>query len=804
MFKNYLKIAYRNLIKTKVFSLINISGLAIGITACLLILHYVHYEKSFDRFHKDSDRIYRLRYERTGEDGQKAQFASCTPPAGALIRERYPEIEKVARVFHYQASVSNQDLKFNEERMYFVDPEFLEIFKYKFLSGEPLTGIKAPNHAFISQTTARKYFGDENPIGKSLSVDKKQDYQIVGIFENIPQNTHLKFDILLSYENLFSMYGDDYHKAWGHTGVYTYLLVKPGTDIQAFEQKMVDLANAECPWLAEYKMKIELIMQPLLDIHLTSNFMQEYEANGNRDSVNFLSIIVIFIIVMAWVNYINLSTASALNRAKEVGLRKVVGASRQHLMTQFFLETILLDIMALLIAFGLLELTLPFFNHLTGIPMDYAVWTQRWFWSTVSILFVVGIFASGVYPIIAMSSFEPTTILKRKLGNSAKGISLRKALVVFQFMMALILIAGTFTVYEQISFMRSQDLGFNMEQTLVVKAPRVRDNNAYPETFKSFKETLLKNTNILNISHVTEVPGKQIYWDAGAIQKAGEDISKGKNYQIMGVDYDFVEVFELNLAAGRNFSRDFPTDKDALMFNEAAVKWMGFENAESAVGQQVQYWDQIYPIIGVIKDYHQQSLKKAFEPTIFRFVPHGRGVRGMFAIKINAKNIKETVNLVQQQYDAFFPGNPYDYFFLDDYYNQQYKADELFGKVFGMFTGLAIFITALGIFGLSSFSAVQRTKEIGIRKTLGASIASILILLTKDFLTLLGISFLIALPLSLFGLNEWLKGYAYRMDLNGWLFIGPLFLVIVIMLLTVSFQTVRAALANPVESLRYE
>jgi putative ABC transport system permease protein len=804
MFVNYLKTAIRNLVKTKLYSLVNILGLAIGVAACLLILHYVSYEKSYDKFHEAGDRIYRLRYERSDSSGAAVRFASCTPPAAGFIRERYPEVEKIARIQNYQAVVSFGDRKFTEERMYFAEPDFLDILKFKFIKGDPLNGIREANNAFISQSTARKYFGDQDPMGKTFSVDKKVDYQVAGIFVDIPPNSHLKFDILLSYQNIYLRFGKDVLESWGHTTFFTYLRLKPGTDPQAFENKLVDLVESEAGDLErQYQVVIRLKMQPLYDIHLTSHYMQEYETNGDRDAVNFLFIIALFIILIAWVNYINLSTARSLTRAREVGLRKVVGASRRHLMQQFFSEIILINLAAVFIALVLVQSILPFFTKITGTPAEYTIWQAGWFWTALLIIFLVGVFLSGLYPVAVLTSFKPTVVLRGKLGNSARGINLRKILVIFQFVIALVMIAGTLTVYWQLDYMKNQDLGFDMDQVLVIKAPRIRDA-AFKEKFATFKEELLRQSTIKGFCFVTEVPGRQIFWDNGGIVKYGEDVSKGKNYQIVGIDYDFVNLFDLKFAAGRNFSKEFPADKDALILNETGIKWMGFTDPDSAVGQKVDYWEHIYTIIGVLKDFHQQSLKAAFEPHIFRLLPYGRDIRGHFAVKITPHNVRETIRLVQHQYEQFFPQNPFEYIFLDEYYNQQYKEDELFEKVFGIFSFLAIFVTCLGIFGLSSFMAIQRTKEIGIRKVLGAGVSRILFLLTKDFLGLLLVSFVISLPLAILGIMEWLKGFSYRMNLHVWLFVLPLLMVSVVMLVTIGSHIVRAALANPVDSIRYE
>jgi len=758
MLKNYFKIALRKILKTKLFSLINILGLTIGITACLLILHYVTFEKSYDKFHPDYERIYRLRYERTDEQGESVRFASCCPPAAARIRDKYPEVKKIARLFHYQASVAYGEKKFLEEKMFFAEPDLFNILKFNFTKGNPIEDLKSPGNAFISRTASNKYFGNENPLGKTISIDKKDDYQIVGIFEDIPENSHLKFDIILPWQKLAAKFGAEYTEAWGHTGAYTYLILKPGTNAASFEKKLAGLVEQECPWLKEYKMVIDLKMQPLTDIHLNSNFMQEYEVNGNKDSVNFLFIIAIFIIVMAWVNYVNLSTARSINRAKEVGLRKVIGASRRQLVFQFFFEIIVVNLISIILAIIIFGPALSLFENITAIKSDYTFFMQKWFWIANIIMFTAGVLLSGFYPALVLSSYQPAKVLKGNLGNEGKGINLRKGLVVFQFAMAIGLIACTFAVYKQVKFLRSQSLGFDIKQTLVIKAPRVRDES-YGDKFTLFKETILSNTNITNACHVTEVPGRQLLWDAGAIFKVGDDISKGKNYQIMGVDYDFVNFFNIKLIAGRNFSKEFSTDNESLLLNETAVKWMGFKDAKSAVGKKVNYWDQIFTIVGVLKDYHQQSPKTAFEPTLYRFMPTGRDVRGHFAVKLNTHNVSRSIDFIQKKYSEFFPANPFDYFFLNDYFFQQYKSDELLGKVFTVFALLAVIITSLGIFGLSSFSTVQRTKEIGIRKVLGASIWNVTFLLVKDFLFLIAISFIIIIPGLLYGITYWLDGF---------------------------------------------
>jgi putative ABC transport system permease protein len=802
MIRNYLLTAFRNLLATRQFSLINILGLSIGMTACLVILHDVSFERSYDKLHENSDRIYRLRYERYSEDGESVRFASCCPPAGLRIRKLLPEVELVARICRYPASVSYLENRFIEERLFYAEPDFFRIFNFNFIEGDPVQGIADPNTAFISRSAARKYFGDEAPMGKSIKLDGKREYQVTGIFEDIPENSHIKFDIVLPWANLLVLLGKDFDDSWGDSGAFTYILFREGVNIADFQKKLDTIVDKEFgEALRYYKLTMTLPLQKLTDIHLTSHYQQEFEPNGDQSSVNLLLAIAFFILGIAWVNYINLSTARSLTRAREVGLRKVVGASRVQLMLQFFLEVFMINLLAIGITILLLVIVLPFIAPVTGTPVSYSIWDQRWLWPVVLVFLIAGVCLSGLYPVVLLSSFKPLQVLKGKPGNNPKGFNLRRVLVIFQFTMALCLVTCTMAVFMQISYMKRLNLGFNIEQVLVVRAPRVRDVT-FASSLHTFKQELLKNPGISQMSVVTEVPGKQIYWDAGGIYPVGSDESK--NYQIVGIDYDFVDLFNTTLVAGRNFSRDFPSDTLALILNETAVNWMGFPHADSAIGKQVNYWDVIYTVIGVMKDYHQQSPKAAFEPHIYRLLPFGRGVRGMFAFRLKTQEPKTAATTIQQSYDHFFPGNPFEYFFLDDYFNKQYQADQRIGKVFGLFSLLAVFVTALGIFGLFSFLMLQRTKEISIRNIMGAGTSRILVLFGREFLLLIVIAFIITLGACYAGVNLWLKSFAHQMPVTPWLFILPLVLVILVAGLTMGSQVLKVARTNPADNLRYE
>ncbi len=803
MLKNYVITAFRNLIKTKLFSIINILGLTIGVTVFILILHYIDYHKSYDKFNSNYERIYRLRYERTDKDGGAVKFASCCPPAGLVIREQFSQAEKVARIFKSVGTVAYNNKIFFEERLFFAETEFFEIFNFKILLGNPIKDLKDPNTAFISNSMSKKYFGNENPIDKIITVDKKTAYKIVGVFEDVPQNSHVKFDFVFSYKTLIAKFGEDVEYSWGDSGWFTYILFKKNADINTFHKKLMAFIDKEIneAW-KPYNLRMELVLQPLASIHLNSNYQQEFEENGDEDTINFLSIIAVVVIIIAWLNYINLSTAHVLSRAKEVGLRKVVGATRLQLIIQFFIETFLINLVALFVTIISIAIIFPYISSIISIPLDYIVWNKSVFWIRLLIIFSIGIIVSGIYPILLVSSFSPITVLKGKLGlSNGNKLGLRKILVVIQFVIAITLITFTLAVIEQLNFMKNKDTGFTKDNVLVIRAPRVRDAE-FKNKLKTFKEELLSNRIVKEFCFVTEVPGKQVLWDAGGIFRVGSD--ENKNYQIVGIDYDFAKLFNLKFVAGRNFSTDFPSDTLAIILNETAVEWLGFKNSQEAIGKQVSYWGIIYNVVGVLKNFHQQSLKKEFEPHIYRLMPTGRDVRGCLVMKINTNEFLATVKTLKLKYASFFPNNSFEYFFLDEYFNEQYKPDDLFGNVFTIFSLLAIFVTCLGVLGLSSFMIVQKTKEIGIRKVLGASAFNIIKLLTKDFLILIIIAFILCIPFSYTLIDTWLLSYAVKIEITATLFIVPLIIVMFITLFTISFYVIKATKNNPVDSLRYE
>jgi putative ABC transport system permease protein len=801
MIKNYLKTALRNLLKHKVFSSINILGLAIGIAACLLIVQYVRFEWSYDDFHTRGERIYRMQLDRYNEGKISTQWAAGAAGIGNFAKNNLPEVEAFAKLNQAGGVFSYNENKFREKRVFYANDDFLKIFSYKLIDGKAAGALSEPNTAVITRSVARKLFGNENPIGKTISRNKNADFKITAIAEDMPENTHLKFDILLSFITRIQR-SPDIETNMNWDGFFTYLLLKPGTDAKLVEKKLAALINKT--YEQEFKAgNVGMIFhfQSLKDIHLYSNYMLEAEPNGNGSSVKFLLIIALFIIVIAWINYINLSTAKSIERAKEVGIRKVMGSYRSQLIGQFMMESILTNLFAVLLGFIIVIVSLPIFGTLTGKEISFSLLKDSFFWMGLIGLFLAGTFLSGLYPAFVLSSFRPILVLKGKLVKTRHGALLRQSLVVLQFAASVALIIGTFSVYRQLSFMRKQELGVNIDQTLVLTGPNVADST-YLNRLSSFKTELLRNPSVISVSASTEVPGNKVGWNAGGIGLVGGDPKATNQYRVIGIDYDFLNTFGLKVLKGRNFSQEYSTDPDAVLFNQTAVKLLGFNKPEEALNKRIEFWGHQYTIIGIVSDHHQESLKTAYDAHIFRLIPDSRNY---YSVKIKAgADWSNIVKMTESKYNQIFAGNPFDYFFLNDYFDKQYQADKMFGRTFGVFAILAIFVSCLGLFGLASFVTTQRTKEIGIRKISGAATSSIVVLLTRDFLKPVLMSFVIAIPVTWYLLNKWLENYAFKMSVSPWIFILPAFLIIFIAIFTVSLQTVQAASANPVKSLRTE
>ncbi len=810
MFKNYLKTAYRSFMRNKMLSLINILGLSIGITACLIIIQYVNFEVSYDNFHTNKDNIYRLRSIGFVNGQVDEESADCCAAGGRAVKEAFSEVIEYAKFTSTAAKgiFTYQDRRFREENVFWATNSVFKIFSFNLISGDPATALKDVNSVVISKTTAEKYFNNEDPMGKTIIFSSMRNLplKVTGVIEDIPENSHLSFDMLLSFPTMVKTTGDWCENSWAYTTFYTYLLLDPEADLKQIESgfpALLEAPNKEVS--AEYGFTLEFRLQPLKDIHLKSNYIREAEQNGDERSVYILSAIALFIIVIAWINYVNLSTAKSISRSREVGIRKVVGALRRELTKQFLLEFLLLNLIAMGISFILLFVSLPFFNEYTGLNMNFTLWESRSFWIASLIIFFLGAFISGLYPSIFLSSFNPVSILKGKSSGSQKGKLLRKSLVVFQFAASTTLIIGTIVVYKQLTFITEKDLGVSTEQTLILKGASVIKDKSQEEYFgriNTFRAELLSNPNIKNISLSTFVPGESVWLVHGArIQNAPIENSVG--FHILGIDHQFSTFYDLEIIAGRNFMENMESNNSKVLINENSASALGFNSPEEAIGKILLYREQEVPmeIIGVVKNYNQETLKEGFEPLLFMPQPV---IQDRCSIKLDTGNIGETISHIKSIWEEFYPGNPFDYYFLDDSFNNLYMADLQFGKIFSIFAIFAIFIACLGLFGLASLSAVQRTKEIGIRKTLGASAPAIINLFTGEFILLVIIGNIISWPIAYYIMKKWLDGFAFHTIVGVIPYITAGLLSIAIAYLAISSQAYKTSRKNPVDSLRYE
>jgi putative ABC transport system permease protein len=809
MLRNYLKIAYRNLLKNKVFSLINILGLAIGMAACFFLLQYVSFELSYDDFHGHAEDTYRVRMDIYKNGSLEVQSARVAPGVAAAFENEFSEIENYTRllILGPDAVLTYQDRYAGEEGVYLADSAFFDVFSYDLLYGNEETALNEPFSVIITQSTARMLFEDENPVGQEIVMNASNfdgnsvPFKVSGVMEDFPANTHLKPAMLISYATLFEFVGHQFDESWSWNETYTYLKLQPGTDPQALSAGFPEVVHRfNQAQLEEQQLDWQYQLQPITDIHLHSDLQHELAftdaVNGSAFYVYFLAVVGLMIILIAYINFINLVTVKALNRAKEVGIRKVSGAYHSQLILQFFLESLLVNCIAILLAVTILQIGTPFFAEQFDVKLTLVTDSHPLLVTGFGIFVLLLVLGSGFYPAFVLARYQPDKVLKGSISKGKSGAKLRKLLVTAQFAIAIVLIALTLTAGLQIRYMQQQSLGFEPEQMVVVKGPKAYDYG-YENNFSAFQNKLTSLAQVSSVSGAIVVPGQEIYHYNDQVMLNGEQTSG-----VFALNYvapNYFSHYGIPLLGGRAF-REEEAGQPKWVINEAAMRLLGFDNAEEALSQTIDRNGQKGEIIGVVKDFHHQSLKEAITPTLF----YCSRDHNYYSVNVESAQLTETLEQIKATYMELFPGSPFEYFFLDEFFNRQYRAEQQFNTLFRIFSGLAIFIACLGLFGLSAFMATQRTKEIGIRKVLGASVSNILGLLSRDFMKLIIAASLLAMPLAYWVIQRWLENYAFHIDLSWWMLLIPVIALILITLITVSFQSVKAALTNPAKSLRYE
>jgi len=811
MLRNYFKIAWRNLLKSKGYASINILGLAIGLACCLLIGLYIQDELSYDRYHAKKNRIYRVLhgYSDSGTSGATAtaQRGSYTyqvwgnAPVGKTLKSDFPEVQEVTQ-FSGQSSVLLRygDKAFQEDNVFFADSNVLDVFSWKLLKGNPKTALVAPYSVLLTASTAKKYFGNENPIGKTLEGGNTGGranpgtYTVTGILQDIPSNSHFTFDILMSMSSFRQSWAEPFEQ-WGYVDFYTYFVVPENFNIKQLSAKIPAFLTRHH---ANDDGRYTIAFEPMLGAYLHSTADRQPGAIGSLANLYIFGVIGFFILCIACINFMNLATARSMERAKEVGVRKVVGAERAGLIRQFMAESLLMILIAAGLAFLIVWLLLPLTNNFTGKNFEL---TRIVNWRTLAIyfpiIFITGILA-GSYPAMVLSGFKPITVLRGAFRSSAKGIALRKGLVVFQFSLSIALIAGTVIVIAQLDHLQHKNLGFSQDKMLVID---FNYDSKIVSQLDVIKQTFLQEKEVKSVAASRSVPGSYFPNAYTEIETPNGNLAQ-EAPALFEVDIDFIPHFNIQMAAGRPYSRDFLADTlHALVINEAAARLYGYAKPEDIIGKRFSQWGREGRVIGVTKDFNYLSLHKRVEPLALRLEP--RSSR-FLSLHIQSENLPATIAKLGKIWTKLAPQRPYLYSFLDDSFNRQYVADQRFRNLFSVFATLAIFIACLGLLGLVTYTAQQRTKEIGVRKVLGASVGNIVQLLSTDFIKLVLLAGLIASPLAWWAMNKWLDSFAYRMEIHWWIFVSAGLIAVVIALLTVSWQAIRAAMANPVDSLRNE
>ncbi|WPU91085.1 FtsX-like permease family protein [Mucilaginibacter sabulilitoris] len=809
MIKNYLRSAIRNITRHKFISFINIFGLTIGLTCCMLILIYIVNELSYDKFNTNANDIYRVTRSFNTADGiDNLHLGAVAPPFGPLLKNEFSDIKKVTRVFpNGNVVLRYKDKLLTERGSYFADENFFDFFSLKTLKGDPKTALSDPFCVMMTPDMARKYFGDEDPINKVIRLNNQVNFKVTGIYEPFPANSQLHPQMLLSFNTLrdSTIYGEKQLQTnWGNNAFFTYLLFPKGYNVDrvaslfpAFLDKYVHFPGQ--PGNFKESKFSKLHIQRFLDIHLHSHLDDEIEQNGDIKRVYIFSAIALFILLIACINYMNLSTARSTIRAKEIGIRKVIGAQRKEIITQFLSESVLITCFSLVLALVLTWLLIPLVNKFSELDLLFSsLYQSKILIAVIALPFIVGLI-SGIYPAIFMSSFKPVKVLKGIIKVGSGNISFRKVLVVLQFSISIILIIATTIVFQQLRYIQQKSLGFDKEHIITIGNP-FSDNE-----LSAFKNEVMKNPDIKEFGRSSRIPSGRLLDDQGVSVFEGSTSQPVKaDLKFINVDYGFIPTYGMKLAAGRNFSRDFSTDSNNYIINVASVKVLGWKTPEKAIGKELSYGGVRGKVIGVVNDFHFESLHQNIIPLLMRMPPFANNNYSRLSVKITGNNISGAINTIQETWRKAQPEIPFEYTFLDDRFQKLYNSEQQQGSLFTIFSCVAIFIACLGLFGLSAFTITQRVKEIGVRKVLGASIPQIVTELSKDFLKLVIIAAVIALPVAWYAMSKWLLDFAFHISIQWWVFVLAGIVAVVIAFVTISFQSIKAATANPVKSLRSE
>ncbi|HRH48729.1 MAG TPA: ABC transporter permease [Panacibacter sp.] len=807
MFRNYFKIAFRNLWRNKSFSLINIVGLAIGIATCLIIMLFVNNELSYDKYNEKADQMYTVFFQGNVQ-GEKMNEASVMPPVAQTLKKDFPEVEAATRLRNYGTpKLAYNNKSFKEDAFAFVDSNFFQVFTLPLIEGNAKTALLEPNTVVITKALAKKYFGSEDPMGKVIAFKDGNNAacKVTGVIDKVPVNSNFHFELFASMSGLPEARED----SWMTSNFFTYLVLAKGYDYKKLEAKLPQVVEnymgpqmlkAMGTSLADFRKAgndVSFHLEPITNVHLDPGFPNALGQSGDIMNVYIFAAIAVFMLLIACINFMNLSTAGASKRSKEVGIRKVLGSLKAELVKQFLFESVVIAAFALLLGLVLIYLALPAFNQLADQNLSLN-FSEHPFLIPGLILFVLltGILA-GSYPAFYLSSFKPVAVLKGKFSAGKKNIGLRSGLVVFQFFISILLIVGTTVVFKQLSYMQKKDVGYNKDQVLIIPDTWMLGNNQ-----QAFYQQLANDPHIASVSrsgYLPAGPSNNNNFFVSPDQNPGQMV-KTLRYD---VDENYIATLGIKMLAGRNFSKEYATDSSAVILNETAARVLGWGN--KAVGHNISRTDNqgqknTYHVIGIVKDFNFRSLHESISPLVMSFAPDP----SVLIAKLKSKDGAALIAALSKTWVSFGAEDAMSYSFLDDRFNNTYKAEQKTGTILGIFAGLTIFVACLGLFGLAMFTAQQRTKEIGIRKVLGASVTQVTNMLSKEFLKLVIIACVIAFPLSYWAMSKWLQDFAYRTDISWWVFVIAAVISLLIALVTVSFQAIKAALANPVKSLRTE